>query len=124
MKTLFLEVRPEAIDVGNVEDQPSPLGRGAAGFQIEDRFHPIFRAERGKISIFFPVDDLHAEFIPIEPHRDGHTGHSKGNCGNLFGYSRSPASTNCIPIPTRSCGAYFAALCFAYSSGVNLPPWT
>ncbi len=21
-------------------------------------------------------------------------------------------------------GAYFAALCLAYSSGVNLPPWT
>ena len=55
MKSLFLEVRPEPINVGNVEDQPPPLGRAGAVFQIEDRVFRIFRAERGKIPIFFPV---------------------------------------------------------------------
>src|SRR5215472_8894206 len=84
MKALFLEIHPESIDVGNMKDQPPPLGGGVAMFQIEDRVFPIFRAERRKISLFFPVGHLHAEYIPIEPHRDGHTGHSKRNCGNLL----------------------------------------
>lgn len=50
MKSLFLEVRPEPINVGNVEDQPPPLGRGVAVFQIQDRVLSVFRAERGKIA--------------------------------------------------------------------------
>src|SRR5229473_4934008 len=73
MKSPFLEVRPEPINVGNVEDQPPPLGRGVAVFQIEDRVLSIFRAERGKIAIFVPVDELHAEQVPIEPDRGRHT---------------------------------------------------
>ena len=84
MKSLFLEVRPEPINVGNVEDQPPPLGCWVAVFQIEDRALSVFGAKRGKIAFFVPVDDLHAEHIPIEPHRGRHTGHSKGNGGNLL----------------------------------------
>ena len=48
MKSHFLEVRPEPINVVNVEDQTPPLGRGVAVFQIEDRALSIFRAEREK----------------------------------------------------------------------------
>src|SRR5216684_5927580 len=84
MKSLFLEVRREPINVGNVEDQPPPSGSGVAVFLIEDRVLSVFRAERGKIAIFVPVDDLHAEQIPIEPQRDRHTGHPKCDCGNLL----------------------------------------
>jgi hypothetical protein len=34
MKALFLEIRPESIDVGNMEDQSPPSGGGVALFQI------------------------------------------------------------------------------------------
>src|SRR5216684_5617288 len=84
MKSLFLEVRREPINVGNVEDQPPPSGSGVAVFLIEDRVLSIFRAERGKIAIFVPVGDLHAEQVPIEPDRGRYTGHQKVDCGNLL----------------------------------------
>src|SRR6516225_9910359 len=37
MKSFFPEVRPEPINVGNVEDQPRPLGRGVAVFRLRVR---------------------------------------------------------------------------------------
>src|ERR1700730_9161917 len=83
-QSLFLQVCPEPVNVGNVEDQPPPLGNRITRFEIENRVLSVLRAERREICIFAAVDDLQAQKISMEPHGGRHTGHLKGNCGKLF----------------------------------------
>jgi len=48
-------MRPERINVGNIEYQPAPLGSGIASFEIENRALSLFRAERREIRVFTAV---------------------------------------------------------------------
>ena len=56
MKAFFREVRPEAVDIGNVKNQSSPLDTGIAVFEVQNRAS-VFCAERCEIGAFATVDD-------------------------------------------------------------------
>ncbi len=80
----FVQVCPEPVNVGDVEDQPPPRASGFALFEIEYEILPVFRAERREIRVFPAIDDLHTQKISVEPDGDLHASHPKGNCGNLL----------------------------------------
>ena len=44
-ESLFREVRPEAVNIGNVKNQSSPLDTGIAVFEVQNRAS-VFCAER------------------------------------------------------------------------------
>ena len=84
MKSLSPQVCPECINVGHVENHPPPVSYGRALLQIKNRALDVLGAERRETSIFAPVDNLHAQNIPVEPHRVLHVRNSKSNRRNLF----------------------------------------
>src|SRR5882762_7276952 len=92
MKSLLPQVHPECINVGHVENHPPPVSYRTASLKIKNRIFDVLGAERRETSIFAPVNNLHAQDIPVESHRVLHVRNSKSNRRNLFNRHRHASS--------------------------------
>jgi len=92
IKSPVLQLIPEGVHIGDVEDQPPPASYPLALFQIEDGRLCVFGAERCEARSLSAVEKFHSEHIPIEPHTVPHVRHPKRHRGNPLNHHRPKIS--------------------------------